>query len=112
MKNLFLTVLVLCVFTSTAHAANPREELKQLTTQLQGNPNDTALREKIIKLARSIQPAPTVPEEANRAFVRGTAFQKGAKHPDDYNLAIQSYREALALAPWWGDAYYNLSVSQ
>lgn len=112
MKSLFLFAVALFVLSISAHAANPREELQQLVAQLQRNPSDTALREKIIKLAQTIKPAPAVPEEANRAFVRGNAFHKGAKHPDDYNLAIQSYREALVLAPWWGDAYYNLSVSQ
>ena len=26
--------------------------------------------------------------------------------------AAQSFTEALKIAPWWGDAYYNLGVAQ
>jgi tetratricopeptide (TPR) repeat protein len=38
-------------------------------------------------------------------------YQKEAKKPSDFALAIDAYQDALKIAPWWGDAYYNLSVS-
>lgn len=37
---------------------------------------------------------------------------KAAKNPAQQALAAQSFTEALTVAPWWGDAYYNLGVAQ
>lgn len=111
MKSICQHIVFVIAFVSlaTAHAVNPREELKQLAAQIQSNPNDTALREKIIKLGARIRPV--VPEEANRAFVRGGVFLKEAKDASGYDLAIAAFREVLVQAPWWGDAYYNLAVA-
>jgi tetratricopeptide (TPR) repeat protein len=110
--------LLLFVFTFLALSAStfaqepsPREQLQQLTAQLQQTPSDTALRERIIKLALEITPAPAVPPEAKRPFVMAGTYQKEAKKPSDFALAIDAYQDALKVAPWWGDAYYNLSVS-
>ncbi len=105
---LFFSVLMLA---TVAYAQSPREQLNQMVQQLQKTPNDNALREKIIKLAKSIKPAPAISEEANRAFVKGNVFQKEAKDSSGYELAIAAYRDALRSAPWWGDAYFNLAVA-
>ena len=114
MKNLVFIMLTALVIIASplASAQSPREQLNQLVTQLQANPGDTALRERIIKLAQEIKPPPAIPEEASRAFVRGTVFQKEAKSPAGFGLAIKAFQEASLLAPWWGDAYYNLSIAQ
>jgi hypothetical protein len=103
--------LAFLVLSASAHAQSPREQLNQMVEQLQKSPADNVLREKIIKLAGETKPAPAVPEEANRAFVRGNVFQKEAKDTSGYELAIAAYRDALRVAPWWGDAYYNLAVA-
>jgi tetratricopeptide (TPR) repeat protein len=107
--------LILFVFTLTlaasAYAQSPRVELQQMVEQLQKTPTDNALREKIIQLAQELKPAPAIPEEATRSFVKGNVFQKEAKDVSGYDLAISAYREALRVAPWWGDAYFNLSVA-
>lgn len=112
MKSLFLVVATLCVFSSTVHAADPREELKQLTAQLQSNPSDTALRERIIKLAQTIKPAPPLPEEAERRMARGAAAFKGAKSQSDFKDAAREFEQASLAAPWSGDIYYNLGLAQ
>lgn len=108
-----LSIVFVALLTSTANvfAQSSREQLQQIVEQLQKTPNDNALREKIIQLAAGIKPAPGVPPDARRAFVMAGTYQKDAKKPSDFALAIDSYKEALKLAPWWGDAYYNLSVS-
>ena len=59
-------LMVLALFATSAYAESPREQLNQMVQQLQQNPTDNALREKIIALAQTIKPAPTVPEEAIR----------------------------------------------
>lgn len=109
-RSIFIVITFLALATS-AHAQSPREELQQMVEQLKKTPNDHALREKVIKFATRIKPAPAISEEANRAFVKGNVFQKEAKDASGYELAIAAYREALRSAPWWGDAYYNLAVA-
>lgn len=107
--SLLFTVLIL---TNTAYAESPREQLKQMVGQLQANPDDDALREKIIKFAQKLKPAPAIPEEAERRMVRGTAAFKGAKSIADYQKAAQEFEQATLAAPWYGDAYFNLGVAQ
>lgn len=97
---------------------NPRAALVQLTARLnednlRNNPADAAkTRRLIIKLASELKPAPAIPEEARKHFVEGTAIVKAAKNPTQQAIAAQSFTEALKIAPWWGDAYYNLGVAQ
>ena len=110
-SKLFVIVFTFLALAASADAQSPREQLQQMVEQLQKTPTDNALREKIIKLGAEIKPAPAIPEEANRAFVKGNVFQKEAKDASGYDLAISAYREALRLAPWWGDVYYNLAVA-
>lgn len=99
-------------FTGNALAESPREQLKQMVEQLQKNPSDDTLREKIIKLAQGLKPAPAVPDEAERRMVRGTAAFKGAKSVADYQDAVKEFEQATLAAPWYGDAYFNLGVAQ
>lgn len=110
-SKLLMIVLTFVAVAASAYAQSPREQLNQMVQQLQKTPADNALREKIIKLAAGIKPAPAIPEEANRAFVKGNVFQKEAKDVSGYGLAVSAYRDALRAAPWWGDAYYNLAVA-
>jgi len=71
MKLLVLLFGVL-MLANSANAESPREQLKQMVEQLQQSPSDNALREKIIKLAQELRPAPAVPEEARRHFIINT----------------------------------------
>lgn len=91
---------------------NPRAVFAQLTEKLKSKPDDNSARRLIVKLASQLKPAPAIPEEARKHFVEGTTIVKAAKNPAQQLLAAQSFSEALKVAPWWGDAYYNLGVAQ
>lgn len=108
MKLLVLLFGVL-MLGNAAYAETPREQFKLMVEQLQKSPDDNALREKIIKFAQGLKPALSIPEEARRAFVRGNTAFSEAKGADDYARAVQRYEEALVIAPWWGDPYFNLA---
>jgi tetratricopeptide (TPR) repeat protein len=114
LPNYLLCYLLTCLALSSvaAQAQSPREQLTQMVQQLQQTPNDTALREKIIKLAQDMKPAPAVPEEARGYFVKGSTITKAATDASQQALAIDNFNKALAIAPWWGDAYYNLAVAE
>lgn len=109
---LSLGLMLLALFAVNAYAQSSREEFKQMVEQLQKNPSDNALREKIIKLAQELKPAPAVPDEAERRMARGTAAVKGAKSTADYQEAAREFELATLAAPWYGDAYYNLGFVQ
>jgi tetratricopeptide (TPR) repeat protein len=111
LRDILFCVLATLGLVASVHAQSPREQLKSMVEQLQTKPGDNALREKIIKVSQEVKPAPAVPPEARRAFVMGGTYQKEAKSAEDFALAIKAFEEAAAAAPWWGDAYYNLSVA-
>lgn len=54
--KLLALLLGALMLVNAANTESPREQLRQMVEQLQGNPDDDALREKIIKLARTVKP--------------------------------------------------------
>jgi tetratricopeptide (TPR) repeat protein len=69
------------------------------------------LREDLIKFVSAMKPAPAVPSQAQRAFIQGNTILKSVGSTEDYQPAIDKYREALIEAPWWGVAYNNLAIA-
>src|SRR5688500_367571 len=111
-SKLIIFFITCFALTASAYAQTPREELKQMFEQLQKTPKDNALREKIVKLAVEIKPAPAIPEEAERRMARGGAAFKSATPASDYQDAVKEFEQATLAAPWYGDAYFNLGVAQ
>jgi tetratricopeptide (TPR) repeat protein len=109
----FLAVVLGWALQPAVHAqsSNPQQTLKQYISDLQKNPNDYALREKIIKHVQTMKPAPAIPEEARRYFIEGSTLLKAAKDQKGYGLALDAYRQCLLIAPWWAEALYNYSVA-
>ncbi|MCX5850415.1 MAG: hypothetical protein NTW65_13380, partial [Deltaproteobacteria bacterium] len=68
---LFLIILSILCFSS--YADSPREVLNNYVLELQKNPGDYALREKIIKYVQTMKSAPVVSEDAKRHMSRGIA---------------------------------------
>lgn len=108
----FLVLIFGLLLVNTAHAETPREQLKQMVEQLQQTPNDNVLREKIIKLAATIKPAPAIPEEARKPFVMGATVFKKASDSAGASKAVDLFTQALNIAPWFADAYYNRAMAQ
>jgi tetratricopeptide (TPR) repeat protein len=86
-----------------------RELLDRSVQELQKSPEDRTLREKIIKLSLSIKPGLTIPEDARRHYLKGLALQKAAQTPREAEAAVAEFRQALLVAPWWPEAYFNLA---
>jgi tetratricopeptide (TPR) repeat protein len=110
--SLIILLTIGLVFTtiSITQAQTPQDTLNQYISDLQKNPNDNALREKIIKHVQTMKPAPAIPEDANRHFVMADTFREKAKDNKGYELAISEYKEALLVAPWWAVAYNNMGI--
>jgi hypothetical protein len=112
----------------TAHAQEvasgpaPREQLKQYVGDLQKNPSDDALREKIIKLGLTLDPKPAIPSEVQEYLGRGgQAFEdakaaikngKTDEAKQELALAAEAFAKASVLAPWMADYYRDLGSAQ
>ena len=107
----FLNTRSVSAQEQSAIPQSARAEFKDLIKRLQDAPDNNDLREKIIKLALAMKPKPAIPEEARRYFVHGNSAFKDATGPDDYDRAIEQYRQASILAPWWTDVYFNEAKS-
>lgn len=111
MKKVLLYSVLLCLVGVNAHGATPSEQLKQLIVQLQSNPGAAALREKIIKLARTMKPVPAVPAEAERFDGRGEYAFKEAKNEADFLAAANEFVKASNVAPWVASFYFNAATA-
>lgn len=113
LRIIVLSVIVPCfIGRAIALAESPREQLSQMVEQLQKTPGDNALREKIIRLAQELKPAPALSEEAERHMAYGAAAFTAAKSLADYKESVKEFEQATLAAPWYGDAYLNLGVAQ
>ena len=69
------------------------------------------LLKKLIKLVQAMGPPPKIPAEAKRDFIKGNTFILQGKDASAAQDAIDAYKDALSLAPWWGNAYFNLGLA-
>ena len=107
---IFFLLFSIAVFI--AQAQSPQETLNQYISDLQNNPNDNALREKIINYVQGMKEKPALPEDAERHMARGQAAFKDAKDTSGFKEAIAEFERASIVAPWLGNIYYNLGVVQ
>lgn len=85
----------------------PRQEFEEQVAELAQKPNDLALLDTIIKFATETTPPPAIPEPARQAFIGGTTLLR-----DGHGFeATQKFDQAIKIAPWWADAYYNAAVA-
>ena len=92
-----------------ALSQHPPGNFAEYVSDLQNHPRDRARRDNVVKLAAALPTPPPIPEEARRPFDRAVALMKQASGPQELDEPINLLRRALVVAPWWGDAYYNLS---
>ncbi|MFV5701736.1 hypothetical protein ACM55F_07665 [Flavobacterium sp. XS2P12] len=53
----------------------------------------------------------TIPESAREKYVMGITLRDQAKNVSDYDLPIAKFKDAIALAPSWADAYKELGLT-
>jgi len=115
MKRISLAAVILSVlifaFMANAQAQSKQQTLNQYIADLQKNPNDNVLREKIIKHVQDMTPSPAIPEEARRHYVMAMTYYKDSKKVEDYNASIEEFKRALLIAPWWPDANRDLGLA-
>ena len=92
-------------------ASGRRREVLQLYADFASRmmPDRETIRE-IADYVRQLDPPPAVPDEARTLAREGELFSMAAIGREDVTPAIEKYREAARLAPWWSDAHYNLGL--
>ncbi len=97
--------------------ANQREALAIYMTALNGTPDfaadqfDQRLRVHIFTLVAHLTPPPAIPEEARRHVgYAAAAVQLAEKDPAQLDSAIDEFQQALRIAPWWPELYYNTGL--
>ncbi len=108
---LFLSFILFLSVCAQAQSSSPQQTLQQYVADLEKNPGDDALREKTIKLAQTMRPAPSVPSEVYELVGRAAYTIKNANTDADFLTAADAYSKALQLAPWVADYYFNQGVA-
>jgi tetratricopeptide (TPR) repeat protein len=103
--------LLMALAVAASAAGSTRREFDRAVAMVQASPENAALREKVIGLAKELRPAPALPKEAYRRMARGAAAVADAKSESDFLAAALEFEAAALAAPWWGDAYHNLGVA-
>jgi tetratricopeptide (TPR) repeat protein len=115
MKRISLAALAVFVLIfvsmSGVQAQSPQEILNQYITDLQKNPSDYALREKIIKHVQTMKQKPVMSTEAEKYEGRAEYAIKNAKNEADFLDAAKEYDKALLLAPWVSSYYFNQAIA-
>ena len=106
-----IVVLLLGLSVSISQAQSPQQTLNQHISDLQKNPNDYALREKIIRHVQTMKPAPAVPIEAEKFEGRAEFAIKSAETEADFLDAAKEYEKALLIAPWVPAYYFNQGIA-
>lgn len=73
---------------------------------------EVSLRQKIITLVAQMSFKPRIPDAALRHEADGREAAREAQGIDDLlNNAIPEFQQAVNIAPWWADGYWNLAVA-
>lgn len=97
-----------------ALSKDSRANFTAAVNDFQHDPYNDANRERVVKAAAGLPSQPAIPEDARQPFVQATTLLQNIRTaqtstPKDLYQPIVLLRKALEIAPWWGDAYYNLS---
>lgn len=116
MHPIKLALFLLVFFVSwinVSQGQSTREQLNQMVQELATMPHGSgreALRERILKLAAGIIPAPAVPPEAERFEARAQYAFKNAKSESELLDAVSEYVKAIRVAPWVAGYYFDVCV--
>jgi tetratricopeptide (TPR) repeat protein len=115
MKRINLAALLVFVLIFAlmpiAQAQTPQQTLTQYISDLQKNPNDFALRGKIIRHVQGMKQKPAIPKEVVKHEGAAEYAFKSAKNESDYLDSAKEYEKALIIAPWLARDYFNCGVA-
>ena len=105
-----LVVFIIAILALAANdlAQTQAEQLTQMVVRLKEAPTDNALREKIMKFAAAMKPAPVVSDTAIEFEGRAQFAFKKAQNEAEFVNAAAEYEKAVAAPPWVAGYYSDL----
>ena len=97
----------LSIRSRTLPTQPPANQLASELTEFQSNPQDLALRNRIVALAKSLNPAPEIPQLAEEDFDRAVSRMSSASNQDSFETVAHLFEQVAVQAPWFADAYLN-----
>ena len=97
-------------FPCSGRAQSLDEAFRQAVTDYQNSPSVDGA-EKVIKMAATMDTLPAIPEEARKHFIKGGVLFKESKSPAEFVQAIDEFKQAALLAPWWAEARYSCALA-
>ncbi|MGA2649285.1 MAG: hypothetical protein ABSF28_02120 [Terracidiphilus sp.] len=91
----------------SAADAPARKQLAADLADYQNSPEDASLRDRVVALAKTINPAPQVPEIAREYFAKATEQMESAASPDEFKAAAALFERAAVQAPWYAAADFS-----
>lgn len=91
-----------------AQKPNPLDMFTKAVGQLKTNPKDDAVRQQVISLALTLNPAPALSEDAEKFEGRAQYAFKNAKSDEDMIDAAREYLKAVEAAPWVSGYYFDI----
>jgi ankyrin repeat protein len=88
-----------------------QEQFTAYVSALSSDPQSVLLRRKVIELGAALPTAPAVPEAAKQLLMQASQELQQAKTPGALETPIALLYKTIHLAPWWGNAYYNLGFA-
>ncbi len=103
-----------CDFVLVLEHGAQRKTLECLAGLIEkyGKTNPDYAEDMAIRTAAAMRPPPGIPEDAREPYVKANVMYRNAQGDDDIHAAIALYKDALGKAPWFSDAWYNLSLAQ
>jgi hypothetical protein len=91
--------------------SSARKQLAAYLAVFQSKPDDTTLRSEIVALAKSMNPAPPIPQAARDNFAAATVQLQSATTPDANKAAAQLFEQVAVEAPWYAEAYSSAATA-
>ncbi|MCM2267153.1 MAG: hypothetical protein NDI60_05185 [Elusimicrobiales bacterium] len=111
-SRLLLFFALLAPLAIPARALDPayvkeQERFLTLLASVNDDPDNPELRLELIRFASGMTARPKVPTEAKKFFIKAMAVHLDAVNDADFDKAARIYWEAIKIAPWWTQCYYN-----
>lgn len=89
--------------------APAREQVQflRLLAAVGDNPDDAETRAELIRFANGMSVKPKIPVEAKKYFIKAMAVHLDAVNDQEFDKAARLYGQAIKIAPWWTQCYYN-----
>jgi tetratricopeptide (TPR) repeat protein len=94
-----------------APAPGEQEQFLTLLAAVSDDPDNAPARMELIRFAANMKVKPQLPREAKKFYIKAMAVHVDAANDADFDKAARLYAQAIQVAPWWPQCYYNRAAA-